>query len=158
MRGEVIGTLSVDAPYLDDAPLQATVRLLVMVAGMVAQDVASRRRTERERSDLLEENLRLQGQLRELQDCIEHAVLRSDDGVLHAHHLPPALQTAASSGTGPTGSLAAMMASYEREILVDALRNTRGNMAKAARILKTTPRIFAYRTRKLGVDPRSYRR
>jgi len=97
------------------------------------------------------------GNVRELQDGIEHAVLRTNDSVLHSHHLPLTLQTAASSGTASTGSLEMMMASYEREILVEALTNTRGNMAKAARLLDTTPRIFAYRTRKLDVDPRSYR-
>ena len=51
-----------------------------------------------------------------------------------------------------------MMGAYETEILVEALKNSRGNMAKAARLLGTTQRIFSYRSRKLGIDPKQYRR
>ena len=97
------------------------------------------------------------GNVRELENCIERAVLLSVDGVVHGHHLPPSLQTATSSGTDLSGSLEMMMGSYEREILVEALKNTRGNMAKAARLLGTTPRILSYRSRKLDVDFKSYR-
>ena len=97
------------------------------------------------------------GNVRELENCVERAVLLSMDGVVHGHHLPPTLQTAAASGTNLSGSLEMMMSSYEREILVEALKSTRGNMAKAARALGTTARIFSYRARKLDIDPRDYR-
>ena len=97
------------------------------------------------------------GNVRELENCIERAVILSMDGVVHGHHLPPTLQTAAASGTNLPGSLEMMMSSYEREILVEALKSTRGNMAKAARALGTTARIFSYRTRRLGIDPGGYR-
>ena len=46
---------------------------------------------------------------------------------------------------------------YEREILSEALKGATGNVAKAARMLGTTARIFTYRARKLGLDPKSYR-
>jgi Nif-specific regulatory protein len=98
------------------------------------------------------------GNVRELENCIERAVILSVDGVVHGHHLPPSLQTAASSGTDLSGSLEMMMSSYEREILVEALKNTKGNMARAARLLGTTPRIFTYRVKRLGVDPKQYRK
>ena len=45
------------------------------------------------------------GNVRELENCIERAVLLSDDDVIHGHHLPPTLQTAESSGTVPRGTL-----------------------------------------------------
>jgi Nif-specific regulatory protein len=38
------------------------------------------------------------GNVRELENCIERAVLVCDGGVVHAHHLPPTLQTAEVSG------------------------------------------------------------
>ena len=41
------------------------------------------------------------GNVRELENCIERAVLLSDDEVIHGHHLPPTLQTAEASGTMP---------------------------------------------------------
>ncbi len=43
------------------------------------------------------------GNVRELENCIERAVLLSDDDVIHGHHLPPTLQTAEASGTVPAG-------------------------------------------------------
>ena len=97
------------------------------------------------------------GNVRELENCVERAVILSADGVIHGHHLPPTLQTADASGTSLSGSLEMMMGSYEREILVEALKNSRGNMAKASRLLGTTPRIFAYRCRQLQIDSREYR-
>ena len=65
LQREVLGTLSVDCPYVDDANLHRNVRLLSIVAGMIAQDVASRRRERAERASLHDENLRLQGELKE---------------------------------------------------------------------------------------------
>ena len=97
------------------------------------------------------------GNVRELENCIERAVILSMDGVVHGHHLPPSLQTATASGTTLSGTLEVMMGSYEREILAEALKNSRGNMARAARLLGTTPRIFTYRSRKLGIEPKQYR-
>ena len=41
------------------------------------------------------------GNVRELENCIERAVLVCEGGVIHAHHLPPTLQTAEVSGTLP---------------------------------------------------------
>ena len=39
------------------------------------------------------------GNVRELENAIERAVVVCDTQVLHAHHLPPTLQTAEASGT-----------------------------------------------------------
>jgi Nif-specific regulatory protein len=98
------------------------------------------------------------GNVRELENCIERAVILSTDGVVHGHHLPPSLQTADATGTSLSGSFEMLMSAYEREVLVEALKNARGNMAKAARMLGTTPRIFSYRVQKFRIDPRQYRK
>ena len=98
------------------------------------------------------------GNVRELENCVERAIILSVDGVIHGHHLPPSLQTAASSGTDLSGSLDLMMSSYEREIIVEALKNTKGNMARAARLLGTTARIFTYRVNRLDIVPKQYRK
>jgi Nif-specific regulatory protein len=45
----------------------------------------------------------------------------------------------------------------EREMIIDALKNTRGNITLAADILKTTVRKFAYKAEKYGVDYKHYR-
>ena len=97
------------------------------------------------------------GNVRELENCIERAIILSSDGVIHGHHLPPSLQTADATGTLLAGNYSILMSAYEREILTEALKNARGNMAKAARLLGTTPRILSYRSQKLGIQPRQYR-
>jgi Nif-specific regulatory protein len=97
------------------------------------------------------------GNVRELENCIERAVLLSSDGVIHSHHLPPSLQTSEASDTVGTGTLAERVALFERDIIVDALKRTDGNMAAAARDLGTTPRILRYRVKNLGIDYRRYR-
>ncbi len=91
------------------------------------------------------------GNVRELENCVERACLLSDDGVIRAHHLPPTLQTGDSSGTTKAGSLDAMMRNFEREILIEAMKNVGGNMTAAAKALDTTPRILAYRLNQLGL-------
>jgi Nif-specific regulatory protein len=92
------------------------------------------------------------GNVRELENCIERAVLVCDGGVIHAHHLPPSLQTAEVSGTLPRRSLEAAVESYEKDLILDALKTARGSRAKAARLLDTTERIIGYKVKKYGVD------
>ena len=97
------------------------------------------------------------GNVRELENMVERAVLLSADGVIHGHHLPPTLQTAEASGTVPTGNLGATLDSLERELIVEALKTSRGNMAKAARALGITERLMGLRVDKHGIDPRRFR-
>jgi Nif-specific regulatory protein len=97
------------------------------------------------------------GNVRELENCIERAVVLSDDDVIHGHHLPPSLQTAESSGTVPRGTLRATLDRIERELLVEALKSSRGNMAVAAASLGITERIMGLRVRKYKVASRRFR-
>jgi Nif-specific regulatory protein len=97
------------------------------------------------------------GNVRELANAIERATVVCDGQVLHAHHLPPTLQTAEASGTIQTASLGASIEAFEKDALQDALKSARGNRAKAARLLATTERIFNYRVRKYGIDWRRFR-
>ena len=97
------------------------------------------------------------GNVRELENCIERAVLLTDDDVIHGHHLPPTLQTAESSGTVHDGTLQASMERLERELVVEALKSSRGNMAKAARALGLTERMMGLRVRKHGISPGRFR-
>ncbi len=97
------------------------------------------------------------GNVRELENCIERAVLLSVDEVIHSHHLPPSLQSAESTDTVVTGSLQESLDNLERELLMDALKSTKGNMAKAARLLKVSERIMGLRVHKHGIDPRAFR-
>ncbi len=98
------------------------------------------------------------GNVRELENCIERAVLLSTDGVIHAHHLPPTLQTSDASDTIGTGSLKERINLFERDIIVDALKRCNGNLTAAARDLKTTARIIGYKVKELGIDYKRYYR
>ena len=97
------------------------------------------------------------GNVRELENCIERAVLLCTDRVIHSYHLPPTLQTGEQSGTVPFLSFENAMQNFEKELIIDALKNSGGNMAEAARLLKTTERVVSYSIRKLRINPRSYR-
>ncbi len=97
------------------------------------------------------------GNVRELENCMERAVLLCEDRVLHGYHLPPTLQTAEETGTLQAQSLAESVERFEQEILIDALKSSRGNMRKAAQALDTTERIFGYKIRKYGIQPKQYR-
>jgi Nif-specific regulatory protein len=98
------------------------------------------------------------GNVRELENAIERAVVVCDGQVVHAHHLPPTLQTAASSGTAMSLSLKDAIDAYEKDLIQDALKTSRGNRAKAARLLSTTGRIMNYKVRQLGIDWRRFRK
>ncbi len=97
------------------------------------------------------------GNVRELENCIERAVLVCEDHVIHSYHLPPTLQTAESSNTLTQLSLDEAVASYEKELIQDALKSTRGNQAKAARLLNSTERIIGYKILKYEIDPKRFK-
>lgn len=97
------------------------------------------------------------GNVRELENCMERAVLVCDEQVLHGHHLPPTLQTASESGTVTRLSLDAAIAAYEKDLIQDALKTTRGNRARAAKLLDTTERILGYKVQKYAIDCKRFR-
>jgi Nif-specific regulatory protein len=97
------------------------------------------------------------GNVRELENTIERAVLVADGDVIHGHHLSPTLQTAEASGTVISGSLSEAVAAFESNLIQDALKTSRGNRARAARLLGTTERIIGYKIRRYGIEPRRFR-
>jgi Nif-specific regulatory protein len=97
------------------------------------------------------------GNVREMENALERAVLMCEGQVVHAHHLPPSLQTAEASGTVTRVSLADAVVAYEKDLIQDALKTTRGNRAKAARLLDATERILNYKIRKYAVDVRRFK-
>ena len=97
------------------------------------------------------------GNVRELENCIERAILLSTDGVIHGQHLPPSLQSSLYTNTAPTGSLQEMLENYEREFIIEALKSTRGNMAKAAELLQISSRIMGLRVHKFHIRWQDFR-
>ncbi len=96
------------------------------------------------------------GNVRELRNCIERAVLICEEAVIRTYHLPPTLQTADSSSTGINLSFGEAVANFEQELLVDALKKSRGNMLQAARDLRVSYRIVNYKVKKYDIDIKRY--
>ena len=46
---------------------------------------------------------------------------------------------------------------FEKDLIQDALKTTRGNRARAARLLDTTERILGYKVKKYEIDCRRFR-
>jgi len=97
------------------------------------------------------------GNVRELENCIERAVLVAEGEVIHPYHLPPTLQTAEASGTAAKGDLYSLVSAYERDLIRDSLKSTRGNVAAAARLLGSTQRILGYKIRLHQVESKKYK-
>jgi len=97
------------------------------------------------------------GNVRELENTLERTVVMCDGEVIHGHHLPPSLQTAEASGTVTRVSLKDAVSAYEKDLIQDALKTTRGNCAKAARLLDTTERIVNYKVKQYAIDARRFR-
>jgi Nif-specific regulatory protein len=97
------------------------------------------------------------GNVRELENCILRAAILSTDGVIHAYHLPPSLQSAASTGTEPSTGLDAAIARLEKELIIEALKLENGNVAAAARRLGATERRVRYAMQRYRIDARRFK-
>jgi Nif-specific regulatory protein len=95
------------------------------------------------------------GNVRELENCIERAVLLARGDVTAGHHLPPTLQVRDPSI--PRGGLKLQIETFERELVLDALKANRGNISAAARELGVTERIMGLRVARYDIDARRFR-
>ncbi len=101
------------------------------------------------------------GNLRELENIIERAVVLATDRTIEPLHLPLHLQ----SGSGllaipPEGLLAArerIAREFERQAILRLLAETRGNISVAARLARTTRRNFHRLLLKHHIDPDEFR-
>ena len=97
------------------------------------------------------------GNVRELENVVERAVLVADSNVIHAYHLPPSLQTAEVSGTVTQMTLVSAVEAFESDLIQDALKSTGGNVTQAAKMLDSTERIIGYKVKKYGIDPTRFK-
>ncbi len=98
------------------------------------------------------------GNVRELENCIERAVLLAKGQSIEMMHLPPSLQIKGQTEQArDTSKLGAVIGAQERSMIIEALKESRGNQSQAARLLGTTKRIVQYKIRKLGIDPAKFK-
>ncbi|MBN1359516.1 MAG: sigma 54-interacting transcriptional regulator [Sedimentisphaerales bacterium] len=94
------------------------------------------------------------GNIRELENCIERAVLLCEDDVIRSEHLPPSLQMINKTQTDAKPSFTEIIANKERELIVDALKKTGGRQRDAAKDLGITERILGYKIKKYNIHPK----
>ena len=97
------------------------------------------------------------GNIRELENCLVRACILSTDGVIRAHNLPPTLQTAVSSKTTESGTLEMILEKHEKQLIIDSMVASKGNMVKAAKVLGITERMMGIRIKKYDIDPRRFK-
>jgi len=98
------------------------------------------------------------GNVRELENCIERACIMCPDGVIRSHNLPPTLQTAESSGTELKGTFNYLIGNLEKQLIIDTLTKTKGNVKRAADVLDITERMIGTRIKKYGIEPKRYKK
>ena len=54
-------------------------------------------------------------------------------------------------------SLTSAVETFERDLIQDTLKTTRGNRAKAAKLLNTTERIRCYEIKEYKIEPRRFK-
>ncbi|MDR0868944.1 MAG: sigma 54-interacting transcriptional regulator [Planctomycetota bacterium] len=94
------------------------------------------------------------GNVRELENCIERAALTATDDCIHSYNLPPSLQMAEPAAGGTT--FGDLVDSYERDLIIDALKKNQGNMSAAGRELSLSPRVMHYKINRLKIRPEIY--
>jgi two-component system, NtrC family, response regulator AtoC len=99
------------------------------------------------------------GNVRELQHVLEGGMVMSD-GVILPEHLPPNIQRAPSQPPAEAapvlaGPLDEALENWERQMILDALRQGGGVQARAAKLLGISERSLWYRVKKLGIQVRT---
>ena len=96
------------------------------------------------------------GNIRELENCIERAVLLCNEDVIRSEHLPPSLQMVKKDESVAKRSLTEIIENKERELIVDALKKFDGKQRKTARELGISERVLGYKIKKYGIDTRYF--
>jgi len=98
------------------------------------------------------------GNVRELENCMERAVLLCHGETILPMHLPTSLQGAEATSvlanpsfdTGAT--LSVCVENLEKELITKALRKTNGSLRKAAKELGITERVLGYKLKKYEIS------
>jgi Nif-specific regulatory protein len=97
------------------------------------------------------------GNVRELQNCMERAVLICDGSTIKSFHLPPTLQSSDTVAAENPLALATAVENFERDMIVEALKQTNGNQTRAAEKLDTSLRIINYKIHNYGIKPKQFK-
>jgi PAS domain S-box-containing protein len=91
------------------------------------------------------------GNVRELENIIEHAFVLCRSGLIEMHHLPPELGSASRPGR-PAHTNAQTLRAMEKLMIYDALQRQRGNRRRAAKELGIDTSTLYRKIRDLKID------
>ncbi len=120
---------------------------------------ANRKRVERLSEEAWEyvSNYSWPGNIRELENAVERAVIMSQGEVIGREHFPSGLQAnfrplaELEEETGRIPDMSEAVENLERRLISEALEKTGGNKRKAARLLGVTERILGYKAKQYRV-------
>ena len=96
------------------------------------------------------------GNVRELENIIERAVVLSKRGLITSADLPIHIQTAITEGKAPSrdlqGSLNETLDTVERGLILEALKETGGVQTRAAERLGISERVLRYKLKKFKIN------
>ena len=90
------------------------------------------------------------GNVRELENILEHAFVLGRGETIRPHHLPPPLFDKEMHQDSPLGEMS--LEEMERLAIQDALARTQGHRGRAAKMLKIDPSTLYRKIRKLQLD------
>ncbi len=94
------------------------------------------------------------GNVQELAETIERAVQATTSGSIEKNSLALELKPSSSESGG---LFKLMVSAYEKRLIKDALAHCKGKLNKAARLLRTSNRVIAYKVKKYAIDYLKYR-
>lgn len=97
------------------------------------------------------------GNIRELENVIERAVILSEDNIIHGNELPLSLQVPVLSGTENSKTFVAKLDTIEYEMIIEALSSQKGHISNAAEKLGLTRRVLSLKMQQFGINYKKYR-
>lgn len=100
------------------------------------------------------------GNVRELRNILEQSSILSENSIIELHHLPEALFKQNSQNEvnlRDDMALDAKLELMEKEIIIAALRKTRGIQIKAADVLGINQRSLWHRIKKYNIEINTFR-
>ncbi len=146
-----LNVLSVNIPPLrerrEDIPL--------LVEHFMRKFSGGRKKFSRDALGLLE-NYQWKGNVRELENIIERAVLLCDDEIISEEFLPEEIKSAPAAGSVsvPPGGVdfEKLIEETEKAYLLKALEKANGVKTEAAKLLRLTFRSFRHKLKKYGIE------
>lgn len=103
------------------------------------------------------------GNIRELENILQRAVVLAEAELIEPHHLPPnvseVLKTTAMKKSIATFKEAKQraVATFERDYIIDCLKTSKGNISQAARTAGVDLKNFYAKMKKYGIDPVAFK-